>query len=362
MTVRSPNLRTSGLAALGILLWASPLAAQTSPKWEIEFHGGGNHAGNATDGNANLPAAGGSFTTVGGRPSRRTSSWYFGDGARLLNDVNTALPASGQVTPLDPVLTSASASRESGGIFGARLVRAITSRFKVEISVDYSRSSLGINQEVARAIQETRATFITAWNALLATGPFSSPNVTSSATIGEDNGHQVFTLGALNINLTRARRFTPYATVGGGLLSNVGDAPSVILSGQYRFRLGNDMPMTERDTVTLRYSGPDQVPVGVFGGGFTYDLWSRSGVRVDVRVHLSPNRVKTILSTHPEVVNQTPSGFIASDTTPSIQFSNTPALGFQSTLSGPDIAEFETFEGSGLNRHITMTAGWFWRF
>ena len=53
---------------------ASPVPA-AEHKWEIEVHGGGTLANNATGGTANLPGPGASFTTVGGVSGRRVSSW-----------------------------------------------------------------------------------------------------------------------------------------------------------------------------------------------------------------------------------------------------------------------------------------------
>jgi hypothetical protein len=66
-----------------------PAGAQTSDgrKWDVEIHGGGSWPTNPAGGTTNLPGPGEVFTTVPGvttlspPPSRRESSWYFGDGA-----------------------------------------------------------------------------------------------------------------------------------------------------------------------------------------------------------------------------------------------------------------------------------------
>lgn len=112
----------------------------------------------------------------------------------------------------------------------------------------------------------------------------------------------------------------------------------------------------------MRYSTPDHAFVGAVGGGFTYDLTERMGVRTDVRLHFSPNRINTSISASPLVVGQSPEGFIASETSPSIQFSNDPTPGVESSSSGPPIVDFETFRGSGLNRRLTVTGGLYFRF
>ena len=73
-----------------LLVFAASATAQEREKWEVEFHGGGMLVNNPTGGTASLPDPGPAFITELGRPSRRESSWYFGDGALLLNQVNTA--------------------------------------------------------------------------------------------------------------------------------------------------------------------------------------------------------------------------------------------------------------------------------
>src|SRR5439155_15657393 len=96
-----------------VVLMAAPAhAQQASGKWEIEFHAGGGPVSNPTDATANLPVAGPPFTTVVATTSRRTPSWYFGDGAVLLNQVNAALGLSPRITPLDSVFKSSLADRQ----------------------------------------------------------------------------------------------------------------------------------------------------------------------------------------------------------------------------------------------------------
>src|SRR5688572_32554838 len=55
-------------------------------KWEIEVHAGLAMAGAPTGAKTAMPAPGEPFTTRNARPSRYVSSWYFGDGAALLNE------------------------------------------------------------------------------------------------------------------------------------------------------------------------------------------------------------------------------------------------------------------------------------
>jgi len=110
-----------------VVLMALPAAAQTadSGKWEVEIHGGGLLATNPTAGTVSLPGTGESFSNTGdqgvARTSRRESSWYFGDGTVLFNQIgsaindairrgntaivrNPALGLSPRIVALDPVL------------------------------------------------------------------------------------------------------------------------------------------------------------------------------------------------------------------------------------------------------------------
>lgn len=353
-----------------VLFSASATAQQTQGKWEVELHGGWAQAFKPSGGTAFLPDPAALFRTFSGEPSRRVSSWYFGDGASLLNDVNAALRISPRIVPLDPALHSP-VSRRSDAMFGARISRQITTRLAAEFSFDYNRSQLEISDATMSDIEASRTSFIAAWNGVLASDAglpgaagflFVSPVVTSTSTVEPPEGRQVLAVGALDINLTRPRTVTPFVLIGAGLMSNLGDVPSVTLKGRYRFLFGGVIPVEETDTVQVRYSLPDHVLAGVFGGGFNYSVSPRSGIRVDARAHVSSHATDVFLDATPAVLTTTPGGF-ATFTTPSVQVaSNPPAGNNPSSLSGPAIADFRTFEGSGTQTQVSVAAGWFWRF
>jgi hypothetical protein len=351
---------------VGLVLFSSVAAAQgTGGKWEVEVHGGVTQAQSPTGGDASLPDPAAPFRTldrVG--TSRRVPSWYFGDGAVLLNQVNTAFAISPRITPLDPVLQS-SVDRQGGGLFGVRVSRQLNARFSAEFSFDYSRSQLEMTDATLSAIEASRASFISAWNGVMGTAPilFQSPVVTSTGTIVNHQGRQALSVGALAINLTRPGKFVPFAIVGAGVVSHLGETPSVTVAGNYQFLFGGVVLVNESDTVTVRYASPGRALVGVFGGGFKYAMSSRSGFRVDARVHLNNREIDTLVDATPSVLTSTPGG-TASRTTPSLQFTSNPPLdpGSPSTLSGPAIVGFKSFAGSGVQSQIGVTAGWFWRF
>src|SRR5262245_22883972 len=127
------NFRSSyafALVASLVTLSAPPLHAQRG-KWEIDGHVGGVTGSGTQQGSSTALPVAQSFVTVGGRQSRRVSSWYFGDGTTLFNQVLAQFPTGSslpRMTALDPVLAAQPASRSGGFEFGARVSRRLTSR------------------------------------------------------------------------------------------------------------------------------------------------------------------------------------------------------------------------------------------
>jgi hypothetical protein len=335
--------------------------APRMPKWEIEGFGSGAFTNAVTGGTGSLPAAGDSFMTTSGMQSRRVSSWFFGDGARLLNDVNAALAMSEQITPLDAVLNAAAMDRQFGGGGGIRVSRALTSRFSAEFAFDSSRVRVGLAGAAADGIEATRASFISTWNGLASAGQFENTAVTSSSAVQASNGRQYVTTGAINVSLARNAKVIPYATAGAGVAINSGATVTATLTGDYQFLLGGTTPVHERDSVTVKYGVDRRSFVGVLGGGVKYALSSRIGVRVDGRAYLGPNNSSTTLDTNPAVIKQAPIGSGASLTDPGLQFSNDPSIGIRSNLSST-VTGFRTFTGAGTQRQVRITVGVFWKF
>jgi hypothetical protein len=239
---------------------------------------------------------------------------------------------------------------------------------------------LKLTDGLLAGVEASRASFISAWNeqtGLIRSGSaliFTNPSVTSTAAISDQRGRQIFTTGAVTFDLLTRGRMVPYATGGAGVISNVGGSPSVTLTGNYRFTSLNGFfnlaapsvtfPVNETDTVTIRAAPVSSHPfVGVFGGGVKFLGSSRWGVRADVRAYVSRNAVDVLVDAAPQVTTATPAGFIASTTTPSMQFSNNPAItSQQSTLSGAPINGFRTFSSSGTPIQVAVSFGYFVRF
>src|SRR5439155_18528990 len=150
-------LTTTSTLLSFLLYFAAECAAQAPPPpgssapsehraWEVEFYGSASLPHVPTSGTVGLPAPGVPFATLSGRPSRRVSSWYFGDGASLLNQIYSApsIRISERITPLDPVLAGALATPGRRAGFGFRIGRAINPRFLAQFSLEFIPDQLEI--------------------------------------------------------------------------------------------------------------------------------------------------------------------------------------------------------------------------
>lgn len=340
--------------------------AQARPApWEIEVHAGGRIAGTDPTGGTPIdkfPVGASVPTGAGTSTTRAVSSWYFGDGAQLLNDTNARLRAGASVTPLDSVLRRQLVERKEKAAIGIRVARYLTSRAAVEFDVDYAPSALEMREGVAEAIEASRASFIPAWLGLLETGFTTNRVVTSNAVITEGDGHDITATGAVRIHFAESGRFRPYVVGGAGASWYRGKLPSATLTGDYGFLFGGVFPMNEHDVATITVKRRDRAMVGLFGAGLEYDFSSRHGLRIDVRADVRPTRIDTIVSARPSVRLQSPDFVISTGTIPSIQFSNSTLFNRPSSLSGPEVTDLTTFTGRGTETRVRATVGYVFRF
>jgi hypothetical protein len=135
------------------------------------------------------------------------------------------------------------------------------------------------------------------------------------------------------------------------------------MTGHYQFRLFGATPIDDTDRVTLRLAADTNAFVTVFGVGGDRLVSSRWGVRSDFRVHLSANSARLLLDAAPERVLVPGAGFVlVSPGDPGLIFNGLERGGPRSTFGGPPVEDFVTFEGSGMQRHVKVTAGLFVRF
>jgi opacity protein-like surface antigen len=368
----------AGHAAAALWLGTGAAAGQSTVpthKWEIEVHGGGMLATAPMDGTGALPGPGPAITTpftipAGVSTGRLVSSWYFGDGASLLNQAASSFRLGGHITPLDPVLESPFVRRESGGDLGLRVGRVLTDRLAAEISFDYSLGTLALTSASVAGLEASRTGFAAAWNAVL-TGPSQGTQTVSSvAAISDRRGRQLVTAGSVLINVMPPGRLTPYVALGAGMISNRNTPPSAVLVGDYQFSLVLVLPPNipvplalprfhETDTVTVR-SSVGSAATWIAGGGLKYALTDRWGVRIDVRDHVNANTISTLVDATPASTVLLPRSVLTLGTNPLLQFSTLP--GAPSSLSGVPITSFKTFTGTGIEHHVNLTTGLFWRF
>jgi hypothetical protein len=352
------------LSLCGPVSAAGQVPASSAGRWELEIDVGGVLANHPTAGTGALPAPGQTLPTISGGATRRVSSWYFGDGALLFNQVAEQIGRPERVTPIDAVVVAAAGRRRSGGAVGGRLIRTLGDRLSVEAAVHATFGTLDLGPNAVAGIEAARASFATAWTALLSPGIFAGLTVTSETDVQRGRRRDVLTTGAVNVALKTTGRAIPYLTGGAGVASAVGRPPRVTLVGSYAFRTGSaQSPFAEVDAVTLRISAPNHRLVGIVGGGLRYEWSSRWSVRAEARLHVGRSRMDTLLDAEPTIVTVTsPMTILGFTTTPSIQFRNFPSPGAgqgaaQSSLSGPPISSFTTFTGSGTQRQFSLTFG-----
>ncbi len=371
-SVRRPDTRVfATLTAIALAgLWPAAAQAQNAArpsKWTIEFSGGVSSSSSASSGGAAPTFAPGTpFTTQSGQQSRAVSSWYFGDGAGLLNQVQARFAAIAgtpfpEITPLDSALGGNAASRKSGGAFGIRVGRTLTAKLSIEFSAERSLAKLGLTSALQNALEASRASFEDAFLALLSTAPVTNLTVSSQLTTPDRANSQTRVAGAVKWTVLSGNKLAAYMTAGGGVMLNSGAGPEAILNGRYTFRLFGAFLMDETDRVVVSVTQPKNNAMGLVGGGFTYDLSARTGIRADVRLLVNSTKEVTKLTAAPALVTATASttGVLPSVTNPGIQFSTQPNV--RSTMSGPNLS-LTLFEGSGTNRQVAVTIGVFRRF
>jgi hypothetical protein len=347
------------LIALCVCATAASAAAQ-EPRWEVEGYGGIVAARTAGEGTRSLPAAGAPIVTSSPIfPSREVPSWFFGDGATLLNGVNAEFGKAGRITPLDAAFAPLDSRRVAS--VGIRVRRRLSDRLSAEIGLDAFTRPEDASSGLDTAVEAARDSFRTAFADLLATGPFSAVVIDATRTAAtETRRRETAATLALNARFPPWGAVVPYLTVGGGVLTGSGSLPAAALQGRCRFSIVGEVPIDETDRVSLRYTRGASF-VAVLGAGLERDLSGRWGLRIDGRMLLGPDSTRLTIDATPSSVRSGPSGFVESFTNPAIQFSNDPSTGRRSTLSAPALQGFEVFSG-GLQTRTLVTVGVFRRF
>lgn len=313
---------------------AFPGGPASTPRIEIEAYGGLGRFPDTGAGTLSLPAAGAPITTSSPFfPGRRVSSWFFGDGASLLNAVNQQLDLAPRITPLDAAIATIGRGAETRASMGARLRIRTAPRVWTEVAVDVSSGSTSVPDSMVSDVEATRASFVTSMTSLFASGPFSGTSVTATATPAPGSWREVTASLAANIEMGSFAGLTPYATIGGGVVTRTGTEAAMSLVGHYTTKIVGSVPIDETDRVTIRGTA-NTAPAIVAGAGIARTIANRLSLRLDARVIAANRTISANIDAAPSIAAGTPAGFIESFTNPSIQFSNNPATGRRSSLSG----------------------------
>ena len=358
--------------ALACSLTAIPIAAAaqtpakpqsprkpTGPKWEVSFNGGFATGSATPEGVSRTPPAGETFTMADGTTSTRAvSSWYFGDGASLLNQV---LQFRGVTTRLDPLHVPdwPGASRRSGFQAGARIARHVKGGVWLEFGIDVALDPLGFDGEARDRIEDTRADFETAFKALAASapGPIAAATVSSTADLAQ-NGRRVIVSGVVQYR-GYGPVMRPYLLAGIGASSPFGDPATLTLAGTYRFTTPGQTVIEETDTMRLGYESSGSV-IWIFGGGMMRDLSRSSAYRVELRLLTGSMKVSGQLDAEPSRFTAAPGGaVILNATNPGLQFSSST---IRPSLSGADIRGFDALTAEGGVLQWVVSASYVRRF
>lgn len=359
---------TSRLVGILLIALAPGLAsAQTPPssapgRFELEGYGALGRVLDSGEATVALPAAGAPITTSSPFfPSRRVSSWLFGDGAALLNSVNEQLGVTARITPLDNIIATIGRRAESSSSMGARMRFRTAPRVWTEISVDVTASAESVPASLIDAAETTRSSFVQAMTALFGSGPFSGTAVTATTTTAGGAWRDLTATIAANIELNPMAGITPTLTLGGGVVTRTGTQSAITIDGRYRTRILGTVPIDETDRVTVS-STANTAPVVVGGLALSRSIADRLILRVDGRIVAANRTVAAYLDATPSVSVGSPADYIESFTNPSVQFSNNTSTGRRSSLSGDALDHVEVARSTRLQTRALVTFGVAFRF
>jgi hypothetical protein len=275
--------------------------------------------------------------------------WYFGDGAELI----------GLSSSLDPIFAKSKPIVEpQQQMFGFRASRTLTKWIAAEFTFDRG-GKLAITDNALTQIEAARASFKNKWKRLDVAGNTPTSSV---STISPYGPRQIFTTGALVLNLPEVYKVSPFLTAGAGIVSSSDGMPAVTLVGSY----GGPSAL-ETDTVRLTFAqASHHVFAQVLGGGVKIYVTRHWGFRFDTRAYLYHKPVTILLDANHTDTSDAAWIINATDASGTIvtflQRITGPGLGSYSALSGPSISGLKVFSGSGIQRQIPITVGLFWRF
>lgn len=334
-------------------------------KWEIEVHGSGFLKDDANGGIDRIAPAGTPFATITpGVNSRAVSSFLFGDGNTLINQVLVGQGLN-PIPSLDGAILNnrLALERQSNIGVGFRLSRYVTKRFWLdwtnEYDIDYDHGSFEVNEREESDGFHSMQTWVTSLESLFGTcGNPCSAAVAARFLSTHEKGHQVSSAWTANFDLRSEGKFIPYVGVGGGLVLSFAGTPRHEYFGHYVLLNGT---IQGSDHVRVNFEVPPAVPALIVAAGAKYDLGERWGVRMEMRNNFESHSYKTVVQALPEFSTGASSNVIVlSSGGTGVQFSGDQSLA-PSSLSNP-LSQFRTFKSTGLRYEGRISGGVYYRF
>jgi outer membrane protein with beta-barrel domain len=318
--------------------------------WELDFHVGAAINPRSTGGTSSLPASTTSSSTSG---DLLQPSYFFGSGATQASAVTTGNDF-GAITPYDNALTTAQAQRKNGVSFGFRIGKDLNRWVGLEYQLDFAFTPLQLSS-FAKDLANTSASSASA--ALSPLAGLTGGVANGQAFIGSEGGKQVFNTLSANFYLRPSdSKWRPYISIGGGILNNTGDDPSVDLLNT--IQLGGSL--SETDMLRVNYQPQRIAGVLEYGAGVKHFFNEHWGLRLDLRDNMAWESLRTRIFAFPVPPTGGTSTFLFTGNGRSIAFSNDQGT-LQSTLS-TSVNGVTTFDANSIKHHVDASAGIVFRF
>jgi opacity protein-like surface antigen len=365
------DLRVFKIGILVCCITAAPFSVAQSGnatrkyKWEIEIHGSGFLKDDANGGVKSTPPAGASFATIAPNVnSRAVSSFLFGDGNALINQVLVGQGLN-PIPSLDGAILNNrfALERQSNIGGGIRLSRYVGRRIWLdwtnEYDFDYDDGSFEINEKEDADGFHSMQAWATSLESLLATCGKPCPfAVAALQTSTHEKGHQFSSALTANYDLPTNGRFVPYVGAGAGLVVSFAGTPRQEYFGHYS---SVDGSIQGSDHVKVNFQVPPVVPALIVASGAKYQISDRWGLRMEMRNNFESHSFTTVVQAQPEFSEGgAGNAIVLSGGGAAVQFSDNQSLA-PSSLSKP-LAQFRTFKSTGLRYEGRISGGVYYRF
>jgi len=235
--------------------------------------------------------------------SRAVSSFLFGDGNALINQVLVGQGLN-PIPSLDgAILNNRFALERQSNIGGGfRLSRYVGKRIWLdwtnEYDFDYDHGSFEINEKEDADGFHSMQAWVTSLESLFAACGTPCPYaVAALQTSTHEKGHQVSSAFTGNYDLRPAGKFVPYVGAGAGLVVSFAGTPRQEYFGHYSLVNGT---MQGSDHVKVDFQVPPAVPALIVVVGAKYHISDRWGLRMEARSNFESHSFTTLLQALPE--------------------------------------------------------------